>query len=176
MSIVQKTVSVPLSELKPYPANPRKGNVDLIADSLATHGQYRAIVVNQRTGEILAGNHTFLALQKLGAAEALVHYVDVDADQAAKIVLVDNRSNDLAGYNDEALLQLLQTLPDLDGTGYGSDDLERLLGLFAQEGDAPSIALPNQWQVVVECVNEHQQTELLDRLEEEGYTCRALIG
>lgn len=129
MIAVEKTKRMPLAELRRYPRNPRKGNVDAIVASLEAHGQYRALVVNARTSEVLAGNHTFMALEKMGAKEALVHLVDVDEDQAARIVLVDNRSNDVAGYDDLELLNLLQSLPDLDGTGYEPDDLDKLLAL-----------------------------------------------
>ena len=37
---------LPIAGLQPYGDNPRRGNVDLIANSLQTHGQYRPIVVN----------------------------------------------------------------------------------------------------------------------------------
>ncbi len=124
---VTGTERVPLSTLVPFPANPRRGNVPLIVESLRAHGQYRALVVNRRTGQVLAGNHTLLALREVGASEALVHFVDVDEDEAARIVLVDNRSNDLARYDDQALLELLQSLEELDGTGWLQEDLTRLM-------------------------------------------------
>jgi hypothetical protein len=55
-----------------------------------------------------------------------------DEDTAARIVLVDNRSNDLAAYDDHALLDLLQSLPDLAGTGFDGDSLDELLALRAK--------------------------------------------
>jgi ParB-like nuclease family protein len=125
---VVETTTVPLDTLSPYPANPRVGDVDAIADSLRAHGQYRALVVNRPTMEVLAGNHTLHALHEVGATEALVHFVEVDEEQAAKIVLADNRTNDLAKYDDGLLAQLLQSQDTLDGTGYAMDDLESLLG------------------------------------------------
>lgn len=65
---------------------------------------------------VLAGNHTVQAAQELGWEELVCTIIDCDDDQAARIVLIDNRSNDLAGYDDTALLALLQDLPDLTGT------------------------------------------------------------
>lgn len=41
--------------------------------------------------------------------------------------VVDNPSNDLAGYDDDALRALPGDLPDLDGTGYDQDSLDELL-------------------------------------------------
>ena len=65
---------VPVINLKPYPNNPRKGNVDLIAESLEAYGQYKPITVNKRTGEILAGNHTYEAAKKLGWVEISIKF------------------------------------------------------------------------------------------------------
>jgi hypothetical protein len=100
--------------------NPRRGDVEAIQASLERDGQYRALVVNRRTNEVLAGNHTLAAAKRLGLRELAVTYVDVDADQARRIVLADNRTSDVAGYDEAALAKLLQGLPDLAGTGYDS--------------------------------------------------------
>jgi DNA modification methylase len=118
---------VPIAELRLYQRNPRRGDVEAIKRSLAGNGQYRPLVVNRRTSEVLAGNHTLLAAQQLGWEQVAVTYVDVDAEQAKRIVLVDNRTSDLAGYDDEALAELLQELPELDGSGYDEAALSRLL-------------------------------------------------
>ncbi len=105
---------VPVDALSPYPGNPRRGRLDVIVESLSQHGQYRPIVVNQRTMQVLAGNHTLEAAKHLGWDDIAVSYVDVDEDTAKRIVLVDNRSNDLAVYDDSALVGLLDELRDSD--------------------------------------------------------------
>lgn len=120
-------LAVPVDSLKPYGRNPRQGDVGAIIASLERHGQYRPIVVNTRTQEVLAGNHTLQAARALGWTEIAATFVDVDEDTAARIVLIDNRSNDLAAYDDHALVELLQSLPDLDGTGFDGDALDELL-------------------------------------------------
>ena len=141
---VTETCSVPLSELHPYPANPRRGNVELIRQSVRAHGQYRALVVNRRSMEVLAGNHLLQAMEAEGFAEALVHLVDVDDQEAARIVLVDNRASDLGIYDDSLLAELLQGLPDLEGTGYDERALTRLLDSIAAKApeDPDAIAEP----------------------------------
>lgn len=118
---------VPIAGLRPYRRNPRRGDLTAIKNSLARNGQYRPIVVSRRTMEVLAGNHTLQAARELGWQELAVTYVDVDEEQARRIVLVDNRSNDLAGYDEAELLELLETVEDLDGSGYDEDDLAELL-------------------------------------------------
>jgi hypothetical protein len=130
---------VPLDKLKTYRNNPRKGNTALIADSLATYGQYKPITVNKRTGEILAGNHTFQAAQTLGWKDIAVTYVDVDDNTAARIVAIDNRASDSGEYDNELLLELLETIGDLDHTGYTTDELDDLLAEI-QEAETPNIS------------------------------------
>jgi hypothetical protein len=122
-----EALKVPVDDLRPYGRNPRQGDVGAIVSSLERHGQYRPIVVNARTREVLAGNHTLRAARELGWTEIAATFVDVDEDTAARIVLIDNRSNDLAAYDDQALVDLLRSLPDLDGTGYTGGDLDELL-------------------------------------------------
>lgn len=121
-------LATPIDELKPYARNPRRGKLGVIIDSLEKHGQYRPVVANKRTGEVLAGNHTLAAARALGWTHIAASWVDVDDDQAARIVLVDNRSNDVAGYDDTELLELLQSLPDFEGTGFDQAFVDELIG------------------------------------------------
>lgn len=133
---------LPIDELRTYGRNPRKGNIEAIAASLTAHGQYKPLVVNtgSLTGEpwaVLAGNHTLMAMRHLNQQaqeqdQPLPHLmvpcwiIDVDADEAARIVLADNRTSDQSTYNTETLVDLLGELPDLTGTGYTYSDLEEL--------------------------------------------------
>ena len=121
---------VALITLKPYPNNPRKGDINLIAKSLKTYGQYKPITINSRTNEILAGNHTAQAARKLGWTTIKAVYIDADENTAAKIVLMDNKTSDAGGYDDATLLGLLDRLGDLDATGYTDRDLKELQSLY----------------------------------------------
>jgi hypothetical protein len=133
-----KIEQVALGDLKIYHNNPRKGNIDLIAESLEAYGQYKPITANKRTGEILAGNHTYQAAQALGWDKIAVAWVDVDEGTAAKIVAIDNRSSDLGEYDNEALAALLEALPDTAATGYEQSDIDDLKALL-EEASAPSV-------------------------------------
>lgn len=128
-----------VSGLREHPANARRGDVDLIAESLAAHGQYRPIVAQRSTGYVLAGNHTLKAARRLGWRTIAVSWVDVDDETAARILVADNRASDLAAYDDDALARLLRSLPDLDGTGFDAHDLDELEGVF----DAPTSSSPS---------------------------------
>ncbi|MFJ1932740.1 ParB/RepB/Spo0J family partition protein [Kitasatospora sp. NPDC088160] len=125
-------LAVPIGDLTRYHCNPRQGDVSSVADSLKWHGQFKPIVANRgtltgRLNEILAGNHTWDAAVQRGWDQIAVSWVDVDDDAAAKIVIVDNRTSDLAGYDTELLADILGALPDLDGTGYDQDAVDDLL-------------------------------------------------
>jgi ParB-like chromosome segregation protein Spo0J len=88
--------TVPIGSLKQHARNPRRGDVEAIKRSLKQHGQYRSLVVNARTMEVLAGNHTLQGLRELGVEEVAVTLLDVDDEQARKIMLVDNREGKTA--------------------------------------------------------------------------------
>ena len=133
---------VSLADLTPYGRNPRRGDVGAIRESLQANGQYRPLVVRSSSNEVLAGNHTLEALRQEGWSEVWATFVDVDDDQAARIVLVDNRSNDLAGYDDEALLELIGELPTLEGTGYDEDAVRALVASVVADGAPPPDSAP----------------------------------
>jgi len=121
------TQVMPIDSLTPYHLNAREGDIGAIMQSLASLGQYRPIIVNRRTREILVGNHTWRAAKELGWSDIAVAWVEVDEGTASKIVVVDNRSSDLATYNEAFLRQTLLSVNSLEGTGWDGDDLDDLI-------------------------------------------------
>lgn len=126
-------LAVSIDVPEPYERNPRRGNVDQVAESLRVNGQYRPIVVNRRDNRILAGNHTWRAARQLGWTHIAVTWVDVDDAAARRIVLVDNRASDLADYDDRLLAELLADVEDLAGTGYDPYDIDELATRLLEE-------------------------------------------
>ena len=122
---------LPIKSLKPFPGNPRQGDVHLISESLAKHGQYRPIVVRKQDKTILAGNHTFKAAKSLGWTHISAVVLDVTDEQAKRIVLADNRTSDLGDYVERSLAAVLGSLDDLSGTGFDDNDLLRMLSRMA---------------------------------------------
>lgn len=125
------TERVALDALRPHPRNPRQGDVGAIYQSLEANGFYGHVIAQKSTGFILAGNHRWLAMQQAGATEIPVMWVDVDDDHATRILLADNRTNDLAAYDlasvAEILEELLRDTGTLAGTAYDGDALDELL-------------------------------------------------
>jgi hypothetical protein len=132
-----KIVKMAVAELKLHPDNARQGDVGAIMQSLEAHGQYKPIVVQKSTNYVLAGNHTLRAAAGLGwdSVEAVV--LDVDDDQALRILLADNRTGDLASYDDIKLVEMLTSLfeeeASLIGTGFSGDDMDDMLARLEEQ-------------------------------------------
>lgn len=131
-----------IDSVQPHPRNVRQGDVGAISISLSQHGQYRPIVVQQSTGNILAGNHTYKAAVSLGWNKIAVNNVDCTDDEALRILLADNRANDLASYDDAGLLEVLKELAgtpmQLEQTLYDLSDLDDLIALLETNEFVPT--------------------------------------
>jgi len=119
-SIINKAhEEVSIKDLKTHPANPRRGDLRSISESIKAHGFYGSLVVNKRTSHILAGNHRYIAATQLGFPTVPVTWVDIDEAQELKILAADNRTSELGTFDDDLLSNLLESIgDDLLGTGY----------------------------------------------------------
>ena len=176
-------LATPVGDLKPLPGNPRRGDVDAVARSLARFGQRKPIVV-RTDGTIIAGNHTWMAAKKLGWDEIAAVRVADDDTEAFAFALADNRTAELGGYDPDALAEMLNEVAGSDAfaaTGYTQADLDALAAEIAppplpEPGDADIEDLPAAWGVIIECSTEGEQVELLQRFGEEGLRVRAVMG
>jgi hypothetical protein len=177
---VGTTSPVAPRDLNIYYKNPRRGDVSAIAASLKAHDQYKPIVVNLgthtgRPNEVLAGNHTLMAVRDLAERDPsdsrwekiLAHWIDVDEDRAARIVVADNRTSEL-GHIDTALLTDLldQIGTDLDGLGYTNADIAEMQAALEppepQEGGTPLGEPVISYLIVFD--TENQQTQWVEFL------------
>jgi len=145
-------LAVEIDSVRPFPGNARDGDIGQLTVSLAENGQYRPIVVNIREGTqygdmaILAGNHTWQAARVLGWDRIAATFVNVDDMHAKRINVVDNRSNDLATYDDQALADILTGIIaevgpiGLDGTGFDTDDLDDIIRMIDGPPDLDDLA------------------------------------
>lgn len=133
MEIINKRFEekCPIASLMPHPRNVNQGDAGAIHASIEANGFYGAVVVQESTGRILAGNHRWMVARQQGAESIPAIFVDVDDDAALRIMLADNRTTRLGMNDDHALAELLQELSqspmELTGTGYNGDDLDELL-------------------------------------------------
>lgn len=123
----------PMGELKKFPGNPNRGDVEAIADSIDKNGFYGAALIDRDTHEILAGEHRYLAALADDSPTLPVFLVKTDdADHRRRINLGDNAYNRMGKPDDEALLESLKQLTSLAGSGYTDrelSDLELLLSV-----------------------------------------------
>jgi hypothetical protein len=180
---VLRPLAVPCDSIDLDPANARThnpANLSAIRGSLKTFGQRKPIVVNHRTNYVEAGNGALLSARELGWTHIAVVYVDDDPAAAAGFSIADNRTAELAEWDNDALSLLM---PQLDRSC--AELAEMIAAMEAEraektkEEDRPDTS-PQlgglQYRIVVECNNEGHQGELLARLEAEGLTCQALIS
>lgn len=120
-----------IDSLTPHPRNPNQGDVGAITESIGVHGFYGHVIAQKSSRTILAGEHRWKAAKAAGMDKIPVTWVDVDDEQALRIVLVDNRSGELAFRDPAGLVELLKELTEtpsgLAGTGYDGDALDELL-------------------------------------------------
>ena len=137
--------TVPIDDLIRHPDTPRRGDIPAISASIEVNGWYGAVVAQSSTRHVLAGNNRMEAARRLGMTDLPVHWLDVDDATARRIMLADNRTSDLATYDDEVLVQLLEAAAaddDLLGSGFDDDDLDELLAAIAGDRDEGSVVDP----------------------------------
>ena len=125
-----------LSELKPYKNNPRRNDaaVEAVMESIRQCSYISPIIVDENM-EILAGHTRYKALRELGYRECDVIVKDgLTDEQKRKYRLLDNKTNELAGWDFELLDAELIDL-DFDGYDFGfeiADDID-IDSLFGED-------------------------------------------
>jgi ParB-like chromosome segregation protein Spo0J len=172
-----------VSDLTPYARNARKHSdkqIDQIVASIKQWGWTIPILIDE-DGTIIAGHGRLIAANKMGIEEVPV-MVARGWTQAQKhsYLLADNQIATNAGWDQELLALELADLKeadfDLTVLGFSDRDIDRSLQSLAAETADSILSADLQFRVVVDCVGEEQQGELLSRLEAEGLKCRALIS
>ena len=132
------TFDINVSEIMQDPNNARKHdgkNLDAIKGSLAKFGQQKPIVIDEKN-IVLAGNGTLSAARSLGWKTITAVRSALKGYDATAYALADNRSSELAEWDQEILDSQLQALsafdfplmdigfdmPSLDDDGGGKTD------------------------------------------------------
>ena len=173
-----KTETVPIDSISPDPANARKHderNLTAIRDSLRAFGQQKPIVVDQRE-IVVAGNGTLEAAKRLGWTEIAIVRTTLDNTQATAFGIADNRTAELAEWDDEVLRSLLDSMDDEMVEMLAVDDLAKELESKIPIGEDPSMMGDIEYRVVVLTKGEEDQSGLIEELEEKGYKCQPLMS
>lgn len=127
-------------EVRPHPENPNRGDVGAIGESIDATGFWGALLVQESTGRILAGEHRWKAAKARGLEELPALVLDVDDDTARRILLADNAYAAMGVMDPGALVSLLGELSlepgALTGTGYTAEDLAKLLAVRPSTDEA----------------------------------------
>ena len=131
--------TVDISDISQDPANVRKHserNLEAIAASLRAFGQQKPIVVDKR-GVILAGNGTYEAAKRSGWDKIKITRTDLSGTLATAYAIADNRTAELAEWDDTALAEQLRALQseefDLANVGYTHDEVQQLIDGIGNE-------------------------------------------
>jgi site-specific DNA-methyltransferase (adenine-specific) len=135
-----KVEDVPVTDLHNDPANVRKHgeqNLAAIKASLARFGQQKPIVVNPE-GVVIAGNGTLMAARALGWRTVKAVRTNLAGSEATAFAIADNRTAELAEWDDAALQQQLAAIAIDDeellaATGFDEKELAKLAAANAPE-------------------------------------------
>ena len=119
MNIVEKSIE----ELKAYEKNPRHNEkaVDAVAASIKEFG-WKVPVVVDKDGVIAAGHTRVAAAKKLGIKTIpCIVADDLTEEQIRAFRLADNKTAELAEWDDELLAEELAMLEDIDMNQFGFD-------------------------------------------------------
>ena len=155
----------PLGELVRHERNPKAHDVETIAQSIARFGFVEPVVIDERTGKLASGHGRLTALETLRERHdddpdavpvpegvrvkgstwlvpRVVGYASADDHEASAVLIALNRAGERGGWVDDALLELLDTLSDVDdgfaGVGFDQHDLDSLrqrLAIIEQGGE-----------------------------------------
>lgn len=136
--------TIALADLSLDPSNVRKHsrrNLDAIKASLRKFGQQKPIVVDAK-GIVLAGNGTLTAAQELGWTEIQIVRTELAGVEATAFAIADNRTAELAEWEEDKLSQVLQSIKVEDAdllaaTGYDAAEVDKMIGAEVTEDEVP---------------------------------------
>jgi len=128
-----KVEYVSISKLKPFEGNPRKNDesVEAIVKSIEAFGFTNPILVRKADNVIIAGHTRLKALQQLGKKQAPVIFLDLDETDSRVYAIFDNKSVELAEWDNLKLADLFtefdQLDADLDLTGFTTEEIDDIV-------------------------------------------------
>lgn len=123
-------VEVEVASLEAYEKNTRRHSakqVEEIGRSLKQFGQFKNIVIDDK-GTILAGHGLVEAMKAEGRKTVTaLQFNGLTKKQKAKLVLADNRTQDLGKDDFDAVEDLIRFINDTDIPGYDAEAIDLLL-------------------------------------------------
>lgn len=144
-------VWMPINDLTPWADNPRDNAAAIpeVAKSIKRFGFASPIIARPIEGggfEIIAGHTRHQAALSLGLDRVPVRVMDLDPTDAKLLALADNKVGEIATWSDglgDILRELEADGIDLDGLGFGDDELGELLAPLPIEPDGTEDDVPD---------------------------------
>ena len=163
---------MPIDTVKPYIYNPRVNDqaVDAVARSIEEFG-FRSPIVVDESKTIINGHTRLKAAKQLGLEQVPVLLADdLTEEQVRAFRLADNKTAELAEWDDDMLEEELSLLDDIDMSEFGFEDMVE--ELEEEKLDNTPHELNDDDVIVIECDNEQELEQTFMKLQNEGYKCR----
>ncbi len=143
--------------------------------ALAEIGCASALLVRELADGSLELIDGHLRAETMPDALVPVLVLDLNAAEAAKLLATFDPLSSLAGWDTAALEELLKQVETEDPA------LRALLDGLIEDGarseqgtagDAKNVAVPEMYQVIVECADEAQQQDVYEQMTAQGIRCR----
>lgn len=131
--------TVPISELKDHPKNPRQISSEALKGlqaSIDMFGMIEPIIWNQRTGFIVGGHQRKKALEAAGYTETPVLVVDFDPEKEMMANVTLNNPHIQGTYTPE-VVEHLDWMAERDGAASEALGLDTLRADFPEENPTP---------------------------------------
>ncbi|MHB0967406.1 MAG: ParB N-terminal domain-containing protein [Bellilinea sp.] len=167
-----------LADLKPWERNPRQISRDQakrLTESFDQFGQVETIAVGPENQVYNGHQRLSVLMDKHGGGyevEVRVASRALTEKEREKLTVFLHRGS-TGEWNFDTLSEW--DVPDLVEWGFAPEELGIVLDAEETE-KAEAETIPEQYMILIECVDEQTQAELLDRFNVEGLKCRALIS
>lgn len=178
---------ISIDEVVPATFNPKKHDIDQLILSFGRFGFTVPILFCERKGQVAAGNGRLEALKTMRAndktapdgvsdnwdAPIIMGWQSANDGEFNAYLAADNQNTIGPGWETESLALLLNSLDDLDGTGFAVEDLDRLAIENAKAAqDAEKSGTSVNFDIVVECDSSLHREEVMSLLTTEGLKVR----
>lgn len=126
---------VGVEELRRWEENPRKNKAAIshVAESIERFGFASPIIARAEDNMIIAGHTRYEAALKLGLQSVPVRFMELSKADSKLLALADNKTAEIAEWDEEELEKVLQNLVDeghnVEGLGWNEEELQELIEL-----------------------------------------------
>lgn len=142
-----------IGELKPYENNPRHNDmaVDAVAASIQQFGFKNPVIID-KDGVIVAGHTRYKAAKKLGITDIpCISADDLSDEQIKAFRLADNKTAELAEWDEDLLGKEMQEIINIDMSQFGFSIGEDELGEEMQDDKYTLKVKIPQYEITGEC-------------------------